>query len=107
MAMDEWRDSAAQTESPNPPDPSCDPRSSAQKRTRIAGAKNLKNHEVALLHQHFLRRNKVQKDTVFVIHGVKQDFNNIRRKIRRLKDVQLKPLEGIPLVATYPTSSQS
>lgn len=104
MAMDEWRDSAAHDKRRHPPDPSCGTMSSAQKRPRIAGAKNLKNHEVALLHQHFLRRNKVQKDTVFVIHGVKQDFNNIRRKIRRLKDAQLKPLQGIRLVAPYLTS---
>lgn len=70
-------------------------RSSAQKRTRIAGSKNLKNHEWVLVHQHFLRRNKENKDTVFVIHGVEHRWDNVRRKITRASAALKAPLEGM------------
>lgn len=76
-------------------------RSPTQKRTRITGSKNIKNHEWVLVHQHFLRRNKENKGTVFVIHGVEHRWDNVRRKITRASAALRAPLEGMCIVAPH------
>lgn len=89
------------------PDTAPASRSSTQKRRRIAGSKNLKNHEWVLVHQHFLQRNRENKGTVFVIHGVKHHWQNVRRKIIRASSALKEPLKGMYTVAAYLHSSPS
>lgn len=83
------------------------PRSSAQKRARVAGSKNLKQHEWALVHQHLVRRTKENKDTTFFIHGIEHTWQNVRRKIVRATSDQIGPLEGTYIVLHSVNASQS
>ncbi|KAH8779761.1 hypothetical protein F5883DRAFT_540539 [Diaporthe sp. PMI_573] len=84
------------------PDTATASRSSTKKRRRIAGSKNLKNHEWVLVHQHFLQRNRENKGTVFVIHGVEHHWQNVRRKIIRACHDLKEPLKDSESLSPLP-----
>lgn len=109
MTMERPGVSSARTKRPHSPDTGSAHLYSAPKRTRKAGSKNLKQHEWALVHQHLLRRNQENKDTVFVIHGVKQKWHNVHRKILRARPVEMESLGGMypDIVLSHSTFPQS
>lgn len=52
-------------------------------RPRVHGSKNLRKHELQVIHQHLQNRVRKQKDTEFVVDGVVQNYHNVIRKIGR------------------------
>lgn len=97
--MDGKEHAPAHANHPRSPDGDSAPRRSSQRRTRIAGSKNLKQHEWALVHQHLVRRNRENKDTNFVIHGIKQDWHNVHRRCLRAISGQIESLRGMYMMA--------